>query len=109
MSIPSEYTDTVKQAFENYEIAEGRYNVGLSDPIEFKDAQIALMDARISYLRTLSEFNSTKARLERAVGQTLKGSGKPVKSLIYLPEEKPQEPIHEVNELQEPLNMEDNM
>ena len=99
----------VKQAFENYEIAEGRYNVGLSDPIEFKDAQIALMDARISYLRTLYDFNSTKARLERAVGQTLKGSGKPVKSLIYLPEEKPQEPIHEVNELQEPLNMEDNM
>ena len=99
----------VKQAFENYEIAEGRYNVGLSDPIEFKDAQIALMDARISYLRTLYDFNSSKARLERAVGQTLKGTGKPVKSLITTPpEDKVQEPIHDVNKLQDPVDM-DNM
>lgn len=63
---------SVKAALENYDIAKGRYKVGLSDPIELKDAQISYLNSRVSYLQTLYEYNSAKAMLERAIGQTLK-------------------------------------
>ena len=61
----------VKKAKENYELSQGRYRVGVSDAIEYKEAQIQYYDARLSYLNTLYQFNSAKANLERAIGQTL--------------------------------------
>lgn len=61
----------VKKAKENYELSQGRYRVGVSDAIEYKEAQIQYYDARLSYLNTIYQFNSAKANLERAIGQTL--------------------------------------
>ena len=63
----------VKKAKENYELSQGRYSVGVSDAIEYKEAQIQYYDARLSYLNTIYQFNSAKANLERAIGQTLPG------------------------------------
>lgn len=61
----------VKKARENYELSQGRYRVGVSDAIEYKEAQIQYYDARLSYLNTIYQYNSAKANLERAIGQTL--------------------------------------
>lgn len=63
---------SVKAAMQNYDIAKGRYKVGLSDPIELKDAQLAYQNSRLAYIKTLYEYNAAKAMLERAIGQTLK-------------------------------------
>ena len=61
----------VKKAKENYELSQGRYSVGVSDAIEYKEAQIQYYDARLAYLNTIYQYNSAKANLERAIGQTL--------------------------------------
>lgn len=63
---------SVKSALLNYDIAKGRYKVGLSDPIELKDAQLMYQNSRLNYLKTLYDYNSAKAMLEKSVGQTLK-------------------------------------
>ena len=58
----------LREAKENMELAQGRYGTGVSDAIEFADAEMALtlskndlVDATYGYLRDL-------ARLEHAVG-----------------------------------------
>ncbi len=61
----------VKKAKENYELSRGRYKVGVSDMIEYKEAQIQYYDARLQYLSTLYEFNSAKANMERAIGKSI--------------------------------------
>ena len=61
----------VQKAKENYELSLGRYSVGESDAIEYKEAQIQYYDARLAYLNTIYQFNSAKANMERAIGQTL--------------------------------------
>lgn len=61
----------VKKAKENYELSSGRYRVGVNDAIEFKESQIQYYNARLSYLNTIYQFNSAKAALEKAIGQTL--------------------------------------
>lgn len=63
----------VTKAKENYELSQGRYRVGVADAIEYKEAQVQYYDARLSYLNTLYQYNSAKANLERAIGQTLPG------------------------------------
>ncbi len=63
---------SMKQSHENYELAKGRYHVGESDAIELKDAQVQYQNSQLAYYTTLYEYNSAKAMLEKAVGQTLK-------------------------------------
>ncbi len=60
------------KANENYELTSGRYHVGYGDAIELKDAQVALSQAKLNYYQTIYEYNSARANLERAIGQTLK-------------------------------------
>ena len=61
----------VKQAKENYDLSQGRYRVGVGDAIEFKEAQIQYYNARLNHLGAIYQYNSAKANLERAIGQTL--------------------------------------
>lgn len=61
----------MKQAKENYDISFGRYRVGEGNPIELKDAQIAYLNAQLSYYNSLYQFNSAKANLEKAIGKNL--------------------------------------
>lgn len=62
----------MEKAAENYELASGRYRVGYGDAIELKDAQVALSDAKLNYYQTIYDYNSARANLEKAIGQTLK-------------------------------------
>lgn len=63
---------TVQQAKESYELSQGRYRVGVCDAIELRDAQIQYANAKLAYINNLYNYNSAKALLEKAIGQTLK-------------------------------------
>ena len=69
---PEYIEELVDRAKENYELASGRYKVGYGNVIELKDAQVALSDAKKMYYQTIYEYNSARANLERAIGQTIK-------------------------------------
>lgn len=60
------------KAQENYEITSGKYKVGYGNAIELKDAQVALATAKLNYYKTIFDYNSARANLEKAIGQTLK-------------------------------------
>ena len=60
------------KAQENYELTSGRYKVGYGDAIELKDAQVALVSAKLAYYQTIYDYNSARANLEKSIGQTLK-------------------------------------
>jgi len=58
----------LEQAKENYELASGRYKVGLGDSIELKDAEIEYTKAQMQYFSSILEYNIAVANLERIVG-----------------------------------------
>lgn len=58
----------VEQADEALRLAVGRYNSGIGTALETTDAQIALANARITYIQSLYNYNVSYARLERAMG-----------------------------------------
>ncbi len=61
----------VKKAKENYELSYGRYKVGVGNPTELTDAQVAYQKAQLSYYNTLYQYNTAKANLEKAIGKNL--------------------------------------
>ena len=61
----------MKQAKENYELSAGRYQVGVGNPIELKEAQVQYQNAQLKYYQTMNEFNVAKANLEKAIGKNL--------------------------------------
>ncbi len=63
---------TVKEAKESYELSQGRYRVGVCDAIELRDAQVQYANAKLAYISALYAYNSAKAQLEKAIGQTIK-------------------------------------
>ncbi len=62
----------MEKAQENFDLTSGRYRVGYGDAIELKDAQVALSQAKLNYYQTIYDYNSARANLEKAIGQTLK-------------------------------------
>lgn len=58
----------VKQAKENFDLANGRYNVGVGNSIEVQDAQINYNNAQLSYVQTLYDYNVARSNLEKAMG-----------------------------------------
>ncbi|MFH1703361.1 MAG: TolC family protein [Nitrospirota bacterium] len=59
---------TVKQAEENFEIANGRYAAGVGNPIEVTDAEVLLSNAKLSYIQALYDYRVAQASLEKAMG-----------------------------------------
>jgi outer membrane protein TolC len=59
---------TVKQAEENFEIANGRYAAGVGNPIEVTDAEVSLSNAKTSYIQALYDYKAAWASLEKATG-----------------------------------------
>lgn len=57
----------VRQTFENYELAEGRYYVGLGDYIELQDAKVNYNNAQNSYIETIYNYNVARANLESVI------------------------------------------
>lgn len=59
---------TVRQASENLEIANGRYDAGVGNPIEVTDALTAYSNAKTAYNSALYDYNVAQAKLEKAMG-----------------------------------------
>lgn len=57
----------VKQTLENFELADGRYSVGLGDYIELQDAKVNYNNAQVSYVQTVYNYNVARANLEKAI------------------------------------------
>lgn len=58
----------VRQTLENYELADGRYAVGLGNFIELQDAKQNYNNAQQSYVQTIFDYNIAIATLEKAMG-----------------------------------------
>lgn len=69
-SIPVAYLG-LKQSKENYDLSFGRYNVGVGNPVELKEAQVQYQDAMLRYYNSLYQFNSARADLERFIGKNI--------------------------------------
>lgn len=59
---------TLESARENFELARGRYELGLSSNLEFADAQLALQQAENDLVTSALEYLTARARLEKAAG-----------------------------------------
>ena len=59
---------TVRQADENYRLAEGRYTTGVGNPIEVTDALVALGNAKNSHTQALYDHKVAQAGMEKAMG-----------------------------------------
>jgi len=62
---------TVIQARENLDLAEGRYAAGVGNIIEVTDAQLAFTLAQANNIKALYDYKAALAELERAVGSPL--------------------------------------
>jgi outer membrane protein TolC len=60
--------ETVKQAEENYRVTNNRVKQGLSLTSDLVDAEVALLNAKISQVNAAVDYELGLARLERAVG-----------------------------------------
>jgi outer membrane protein len=58
----------VGQAQENYELASGRYQVGVGSPLEITDAEVQLANAKANYIQALYNYKVAEAKIERAMG-----------------------------------------
>jgi len=63
------YQKRVQQALENFELADGRYGVGLSDFIELQDARSQYLNSQQEYVQTIYKYNIAKSKLEVAMGE----------------------------------------
>ncbi len=63
------YQKRVQQALENFELADGRYGVGLSDFIELQDSRSQYLNAQQEYVQTIYNYNIAKSKLEVAMGE----------------------------------------
>lgn len=60
----------VRQTLENYELAEGRYYVGLGDYIQLQDAKVNYNNAQCSYIETIYKYNVARANLESVIAMS---------------------------------------
>ncbi len=58
----------VRQAKENVELATGRYNAGVGNPIEVTDALVALSNAETALTAALTDYKNAQAAIEKAMG-----------------------------------------
>ena len=58
----------IEQAQESLKIAEARYQVGMGTNLAVFDAVVALNKAKINDIKTLYDYNNSKAQLGKAIG-----------------------------------------
>lgn len=59
---------TARQARENYDLAQGRYDAGVGSPIEVSDALVSSRNAEIVFVNASYDLKIAQAAIERAVG-----------------------------------------
>lgn len=57
----------VRQTLENFELADGRYAVGIGDYIQLQDAKVNYNNAQHQYVQTVYNYNVARANLEKAI------------------------------------------
>ena len=67
----------VRAAKENFDLAQGRYQVGVGSIIEVTDAQTLYTESQTTYIRTVYAYKIADALLARAMGDTRIGVLKP--------------------------------
>lgn len=60
----------VGQAQENFELATGRYQVGVGFPLEVTDAEVSLANSRAAHIQALGDYKIAEARIDKAMGLT---------------------------------------
>jgi len=60
---------SLKNARDNLELAQGRYEAGVGVTIEVTDAQVASVNAETSYVQALYDYQLAAARLFKAMGR----------------------------------------
>jgi len=58
----------VSKAEEDFKIAQVRYSAGVGTNLDVIDAQVALTQAKTNYVQALYDYNTNKAKLEKAMG-----------------------------------------
>jgi outer membrane protein len=56
------------QAQENYDLASGRYQVGVGSPLEITDAEVSLANAKANYIQALYNLKISGAKIDKAMG-----------------------------------------
>ena len=59
---------SVEKAQEDLKIARVRYRAGVGTNLDVMDAQVALTTAKMNYVQSLYDYNTSKAELDRAMG-----------------------------------------
>jgi TolC family type I secretion outer membrane protein len=59
---------TVRQAQENYDIVNGRYNAGVGSPLDVTNALVGLANAKVNYIAALANYKVAEAALVKAMG-----------------------------------------
>lgn len=62
----------VKATLENFELADGRYSVGLSNYVELQDALTNYNNAQLSFVQTVFEYNVARDALLKSMGEISK-------------------------------------
>lgn len=60
----------VRQAEENLDLANGRFQAGLGASVERTDAQVLLTNAKTTQLQALYDYRTSEARLQKAMGRS---------------------------------------
>ncbi|HET6369741.1 MAG TPA: TolC family protein, partial [Nitrospiria bacterium] len=59
----------VRQAEENLELANGRFQAGVGTSVERTDAQVTLANAKTTQVQALYDYRVAEANLEKAMGR----------------------------------------
>ena len=59
----------VRQTLENYELADGRYEVGLGNFLELQDAKNNYNNAQLNFVQAVFQYNTSKVKVEKAMGE----------------------------------------
>ncbi|MDT8903779.1 TolC family protein [Anaeroselena agilis] len=62
----------VAKADEDFKIAQVRYNAGVGTNLDVIDAELALAQAKTNYIQALYDYNTSKAKLDKAMGVAVK-------------------------------------
>lgn len=62
----------VTKAEEDYKIAQVRYSAGVGTNLDVIDSQVALTTAKTNYVQALYDYNTSRAKLDKAMGIAVK-------------------------------------
>ena len=58
----------VKATLENFELADGRYSVGLNNYVELQDALVNYNKAQLNFVEAVFEYNVSREMLLKSMG-----------------------------------------